>query len=941
MESIHHVAARHSRRSGGQALTPTHRLITVLLVPAMLGGCFLPNAAKKPTGGATGALREGVVRAKLPGVTGKPAAADPTATAAGSSLVSNNGAGVISNNAGSLSGVVRAPASLISNNGGGIISNNSGGYRVRSYKLLNTVSEVAVAKAKVTLLDAEGKQLLGADGKPIVTETDDQGRYSFKGILPANNLLVAVVLAGEKGTLKAIAPKGGGDTRKADLNLISTLTTGYILNQYVNSQADRQKTLDKLPPNVESETRAKAATAFSDSGASVPDKLTDATVVQTVTTMRQKSEVFDAQMEDVKKLLIAAGQSDLGSGRPALEVSFDWVNHLLLDANGKLLIACDYDRRLWRIDANGNLVTAAGKGGTASLNSPNGLNGPDASLARFVSVTTDAQGRALILEDSLQYEDSSFPDAGRLTRLGADGKLTELAARLPGATVAVPGAGDEVLVLTSQYADDEDEVATCALWSVMPGAAPVKKHTFSAADSELLESCDKVAGDGQGRLFIVPYGVYDESTETDTVTLYRLDAGGTAFTKVTQLPNNVEAVLDSRGNAIFWNYDANTIAARKADGTMVTLLSSIPAAFGGGSLDAAVLAADGTAYVSWGAKVYKVAANTATPVAGTGTQQATGAATKVAVAPSGMAVAPSGELYFSGLNDSAIYRIGADKQVKLFAGFAAVGDGEEEEGTDEGPKVGPALQVHLEFPENVQADAAGNVYFSDATGSWVGDDYVDYQRVCKVDTAGQLSEVCKLTAAGDDIESLAVGPDGTLYMAVANTPEYQGDDPAEEEAFEAPRTIRLLRKAPGAATPVVLKQDTSEDLAYALAATADGMLLATSPDDATGQLSRWTSAKGFEALKTDPRFLASDVSLAVDKTGRVYVANSSDNKVYRYEIGAGTFKTIAGKGGTHFAGTTVDASVDAPGFPCFDKDGNLFFADTGHRQIKRIPANEL
>jgi hypothetical protein len=910
----------------------------------MLGGCFLPNAAKKPTGGATGALREGVVRGKLPGVTGKPVAAPATTTATGGSLVSNNGAGVISNNSGSLSGVVRAPASLISNNGGGIISNNSGGYRVRSFRLLSTVSEVAVAKAKVTLLDAEGKQLLGTDGKPIVTETDAQGHYSFKGILPANNLLVAVVLAGDKGTLKAIAPKGGGDTRKADLNLISTLTTGYILNQYVNTQANRQSTLDKLPPSVESETRAKAATAFNESGASVPDKLTDASVVQTVTTMRQKSEVFNAQMEDVKKLLIAAGQSDLGSGRPALEVSFDWVNHLLLDASGKLLIACNYDRRLWRIDANGNLVTAAGKGGTASLASPNGINGPDAALARFASVTSDAQGRALILEESLNYEDDAFPDASRLTRLNADGKLTELAARIPNASFALPGAGDEVLVLAYQY-DEEEELASYELWSVMPGAAPVKKHTFSAGDSELLEDCERITGDGQGRLFVVPYGLYDEATDTSATALYKLEAGGTALIKVAALPDDVEPVLDSRGNVFIWNYETDTITVRKADGTTAPVLSPVPAAFGGGSLDAAVLAPDGTAYISWGAKVYKVVAGKATAIAGTGEGQATGGATTVAVAPSGMSVAPSGEIFFSGLNDSAIYRIGTDKQVKLFAGSAAVGDGEEEE-EDETPtlKVGPALQVDLTFPRFVQTDAAGNVYFSDTAGDFVDGGYVSAARVCKVDAAGQLTEAFRLSEPGSevDIEGLSVAPDGTLYMVVISETEYQGDDEAEEDAFEPARTVRLMRKAPGAAA-TTLKTDADAELilSYALAATADGLYVAgTATDDGLGTLSRWTAARGFEALKTDARFKAWDISMQADKAGRLYIA-SGDNRVYRYDVAAGTFKTIAGKGGTHFAGTSVDTSIDAPGYPSFDKDGNLFFADTGHRQIKRIPASEL
>ncbi|MOA67870.1 hypothetical protein D3C78_1952210 [compost metagenome] len=71
------------------------------------------------------------------------------------------------------------------------------------------------------------------------------------------------------------------------------------------------------------------------------------------------------------------------------------------------------------------------------------------------------------------------------------------------------------------------------------------------------------------------------------------------------------------------------------------------------------------------------------------------------------------------------------------------------------------------------------------------------------------------------------------------------------------------------------------------------------------------------------------------------MAQLNANRIVRYEPATGTFKTIAGMGGTHFNGGTVDTSVDEPGFPCLDKDGNLLFSSGGHRQIKRIPANQL
>jgi hypothetical protein len=459
-------------------------LIVALLVPGLLAGCMVPTATKKTGIGATGASREGTLRSKLPaGTVGRPGAGTPDRAAPppggglvannSAGIVSNNSGGIIANNAGSLTGVVRAPASLIANNAGNIISGNTGGYR-----LLGTVTEAPVGNATVKLLYADGRAVTGADGKPITAVTDAQGKYTFAGILPAKNLQVAVEL-GDKGTLKAIASREGGEKRTVDVNLISTLTTGYILNQYVKGQADPNATFDKLPSSVEAETRAKATTAFEGGNTAVPARLTDTEVVQTVDALRQQSTTFNAQMEEVKKLLIAAGQSDLGAGRLGTEVNLDIVGNLLVTADGTLYITAPTDRRLWKLDAAGKLQTAAGIG-TAGTESLTGKEGPTAPLASLRSVGLDAQGRFLIQEDDLSWELEDAPACGRLSWLGTDGKLTELS-RAVGAGVAVPGTGDEVIVIAERADSDTGDVQ---VFSVKPGQAPTIKATLSEEDAE-------------------------------------------------------------------------------------------------------------------------------------------------------------------------------------------------------------------------------------------------------------------------------------------------------------------------------------------------------------------------------------------------------------------------------------------------------------------------
>ena len=119
---------------------------------------------------------------------------------------------------------------------------------------------------------------------------------------------------------------------------------------------------------------------------------------------------------------------------------------------------------------------------------------------------------------------------------------------------------------------------------------------------------------------------------------------------------------------------------------------------------------------------------------------------------------------------------------------------------------------------------------------------------------------------------------------------------------------------------------------------ADGAL--TILDQQT--LMRWTPSGGLKTLKTDARFGLGQPffgsSIAVDGQGRVYFANVETDTVSQYAPTSDLFKIIAGPGGLFANGATVDDSLDDPGFPTLDAEGNLYISDTGHGQVKVIKA---
>jgi hypothetical protein len=138
--------------------------------------------------------------------------------------------------------------------------------------------------------------------------------------------------------MQAIASQDTANTAPVNLDLISTLTTGYILDQYVTPQADPVKVLGRLPGAVEAQTRAKALASFTAGAIEVPHSLTSADVNHTVNGLRAQDAALDSQLDTVKHLLVVGGSASVTDG-PALAAQLNRPVGVVFDAAGNAYIA--------------------------------------------------------------------------------------------------------------------------------------------------------------------------------------------------------------------------------------------------------------------------------------------------------------------------------------------------------------------------------------------------------------------------------------------------------------------------------------------------------------------------------------------------------------------------------------------------------------------------
>ena len=558
-----------------------------------------PGASVGPTAAPSAPLPSAGVPVTLAGRALAPAALLAAANVrveGGVGIISDNGGGIVGNNG----------AGVISDNGGGVVSNHGAGFGLLT---VAAIAQVPLAGLAVRLLDAAGKPVAGADGQPLVAVTDARGRYAFTAALPARNLVVAAALPGAAGGLLALAPRSAAPAppRQDDLDVISTLTTSYILDQYVRPQADPLATLERLPADVEATTRAAAGTALAGTPADQPPDLSAARVDASVAALRQHDAAFDHQMEAVRKLLVVAGLAGLGGGLPATSVYLGTISSLCAAPGGGVLV---YGDHTYLVDAAGILHV---------LDVADPLHWYGAGL-RGSQLAFDDQGRPWTL------------NALGLWRREVDGSVTAMTPHGLQVSAYTPTGGDTyAAVLLSGGTPGAPFVQVDAAGQVVP--LPATAPAFTPAR-------DSLAHDASGRLLASGFagtdslvGRYDPKTGAVTPVVSQFQDG--------QINRYV---LDGAGNVFYQSLTGGAAHVIAPDGRDTALPAGVTIASG----TLATRAADGTVYLAHGETVDRVQGGVRAPFAGTSQQLVPpgAVATSLALhAPGALGVAPDGTLY--------------------------------------------------------------------------------------------------------------------------------------------------------------------------------------------------------------------------------------------------------------------------------------------------------
>ena len=249
--------------------------------------------------------------------------------------------------------------------------------------------------------------------------------------------------------------------------------------------------------------------------------------------------------------------------------------------------------------------------------------------------------------------------------------------------------------------------------------------------------------------------------------------------------------------------------------------------------------------------------------------------------PVGMAFDSLGNLYLGDALNHRVRRVTPEGTISTVAGTGTAGfsgDG------------GPAIAAQLNTPRAVAVDRFGNLYICDTKNN----------RVRKVDSSGAIT-----TIAGNGVAG------------------YGGDDgPADAAQFDNPQAIVV------GVNGNILVADTNNQRIREIAALGRITTIAGS-----GQL----GFSGDGGPATSARLSLPD-GVAVAPNGLIYIADTHNNRIRIVDL-RGTMRTFAGIGTAGFSGDGAApgiAQLDHPLSVAVDDSGAVFVADSGNNRIRRI-----
>jgi RHS repeat-associated protein len=320
-----------------------------------------------------------------------------------------------------------------------------------------------------------------------------------------------------------------------------------------------------------------------------------------------------------------------------------------------------------------------------------------------------------------------------------------------------------------------------------------------------------------------------------------------------------------------------------------------------------------------------------------------GAATKAQLnGPHGVVLAPDGTAYISDENNHRIRRVRLDGVIDTYAGNgrnAPLGDG------------GPAGDAAIESPLGLALGRDGTLYVAQRTG-----------RVRAIAPDGTIRTVAGGGAPADgrgdgmpatlarfrEPHALAIGPDGTLYVA-----------DAIDDRIRRIGTDGVITTFAGGGSVLGDNGPATQALVddpLGLALGPDGSLYVTEYDshrlrkiDPSGTISTYagTGRAGFagDGGPAVEAQLRSPHTVDVSRDGTVYVTDEGNRRVRRIRPD-GVIETIAGNGNSHGSGDTAvgdlgparAATFNTPRVVYLHQDGTLWIADFGDGRVRRIRA---
>jgi uncharacterized repeat protein (TIGR01451 family) len=309
---------------------------------------------------------------------------------------------------------------------------------------------------------------------------------------------------------------------------------------------------------------------------------------------------------------------------------------------------------------------------------------------------------------------------------------------------------------------------------------------------------------------------------------------------------------------------------------------------------------------------------------------------------SAVAIDFAGNVFFPSQNLNAVFKMDPSGVVTRIAGTGVAGYSGDS---------GPALSAQLNSPAGVAVDSLGNVYIADTNNGLIR----------KVTPPGIITTVagsgnCCYSGDGgaatsaelNNPRSVAVDSSGNLYIADTNNNRirmvatngnittvagngnsgYSGDGgQATSAQIDYPNGIAVDSSGnlyiADTNNNRIRKVDTK-----GVITTLAGSTVCCNLNDGGAAIGAW---------------LASPQSVAVDSSGNLYIADTSNNRI-RMVAPNGTITTAAGNGGNGYfgdGGVATSAMLNYPAGVGVDASGNLYIADTGNQRIRELSSGTV